>query len=192
MDLDCKQMDIRTLCLGVLTLKDATGYEIKKMCEEGALCHFLDASFGSIYPALSKLTEEGLVSCREESQPKRPDKKVYSITETGRVEFRAALQRPLLEDKYRSDFLFVSLFADQLPPGHMHQLIDNQITWLKQQAEHMSDGIRDSESAGAQFVSGFGQASTKAIIEYLEQHRRSLETAAQSTKTVTTSVTEDA
>jgi len=187
-------MDIRTLCLGVLTLKDSTGYEIKKMCEEGALCHFLDASFGSIYPALSRLTEEGLVSCREESQPKRPDKKIYSITDKGRREFRQSLTRPLLEDKYRSDFLFVSLFADLLPPGHMHELIDNQIVWLKQQAEHMSEGIRDcdSSSAGAQFVSGFGQASTKAIIEYLEKHRRSLETAATQTENVKTPVKEDA
>lgn len=185
-------MDIRTLCLGVLTLKDSTGYEIKKMCEEGALCHFLDASFGSIYPALSRLTEEGLVSCREESQPKRPAKKIYSITQRGREEFRESLTKPLLEDKYRSDFLFVSLFADLLPPGHMHELIDNQITWMKQQAEHMAEGISDSNSAGAQFVSGFGQASTKAIIQYLEKHRQSLETAATKTKNVKTPVKEDA
>jgi PadR family transcriptional regulator AphA len=51
-------MDIRTLCLGILTFGDATGYTIKKRLE-GPLRHFYDASFGSIYPALRKLTDAG-------------------------------------------------------------------------------------------------------------------------------------
>ena len=54
-------MNVRTLCLGVLSLGEATGYEIKKLLES-RFCHFYDASFGSIYPARTKLTGEGMVS----------------------------------------------------------------------------------------------------------------------------------
>ena len=57
---------------------EATGYEIKKLFDEGGYQHFIEASFGSIYPALNRLTEEGLVSVRAEVQEKRPDRKVYS------------------------------------------------------------------------------------------------------------------
>src|ERR1043166_3201232 len=78
-------MDVRTICLGILTRGDATGYEIKKLFEDDDYQHFVEASFGSIYPALSRLTEEGLVSVREEAQEKRPDRKVYSITPAGRA-----------------------------------------------------------------------------------------------------------
>ena len=51
-------MNVRTLCLGVLSFGDATGYEIKKMAEDGLFSHFIEASFGSIYPALTKMTDE--------------------------------------------------------------------------------------------------------------------------------------
>ena len=53
-------MNVRTLCLGVLSFGEATGYEIKKEIEEGPFSHFIEASFGSIYPALTQLLGEGL------------------------------------------------------------------------------------------------------------------------------------
>ena len=69
-------MNVRTLCLGVLTAGEASGYEIKKDIEEGMFSHFIDASFGSIYPALTQLAGEGLLTVRAEEQTGKPDKKV--------------------------------------------------------------------------------------------------------------------
>src|SRR5262249_55228527 len=77
-------MDARVLCLGALHFGDASGYEIKKLFEEGDFSFFYETSFGSIYPALSRLVEDGLALVSEQAQDKRPDKKVYSITEKGR------------------------------------------------------------------------------------------------------------
>ena len=75
-------MDVKTLCLGVLTEGDKTGYEIKQRFEE-AFSHFFGAGFGSIYPALAELSRQGLVTCQSVEQDKRPDKKVYSLTAAG-------------------------------------------------------------------------------------------------------------
>ena len=36
-------MNVRTLCLGVLSSGEASGYEIKKEIEEGLFSHFIDA-----------------------------------------------------------------------------------------------------------------------------------------------------
>src|ERR1043166_9203888 len=106
-------MDVRTICLGILTRGDATGYEIKKIFEEDGLQHFVEASFGSIYPALGKLTEDGLVSVREEVQEKRPDRKVYSISPAGRAALLSALMKPLPEDRHRSPFVFAMLRSEE-------------------------------------------------------------------------------
>ena len=97
-------MDIKTLCLGILSLGDATGYEIKKIGAEGSFSFFSEASYGSIYPALGKLMEEGLVTCRAMAQDKRPDKKVYSLTESGREELTISLRKDPDPDKNRSEF----------------------------------------------------------------------------------------
>lgn len=52
-------MNVKTVCLAILTQGETTGYEIRKRSTEGDFSFFLEASFGSIYPALSKLEEDG-------------------------------------------------------------------------------------------------------------------------------------
>jgi PadR family transcriptional regulator, regulatory protein AphA len=120
-------MDVRTICLGILTRGEATGYEIKKLVEDGGYQHFAEASFGSIYPALSQLTQDGLVQVRAEVQDKRPDRKVYSITPAGRSEFLASLLKPMAEDRHRSPFMFAMLFSHLLPPERVTALLDGYI-----------------------------------------------------------------
>ena len=39
-------MDVRTICLGILTRGDATGYEIKNLFQDDGYQHFVEASFG--------------------------------------------------------------------------------------------------------------------------------------------------
>ena len=124
------------------------GYEIKKLFEDDGYQHFVEASFGSIYPALNRLTEEGFVSVREEAQEKRPDRKVYSITPAGRTAFIASLLKPLPEDRHRSPFVFAMLFADLLPKAHVAR-------WsmpISQQAEkklaHLNEQDRPIQTRG--------------------------------------------
>ena len=62
-------MDTRTLCLGVLTERPMSGYEIKKHFEQ-AFRHFFMAGFGSIYPALAELARDGLVTVESVEQAK--------------------------------------------------------------------------------------------------------------------------
>lgn len=170
-------MDVRTICLGILTRGDATGYEIKKLFEDDGYQHFVEASFGSIYPALSRLTEEGLVSLRAEAQEKRPDRKVYSITQAGRSAFLGALLKPLPEDRHRSPFVFAMLFAHLLPPERVHAMLDAYIrqseTKLAQIVQHQSAG----QTPGERFVMGLGRAIYVAMLEFLADHRAEIETA---------------
>ena len=61
-------MNVRTLCLSILFEGEATGYEIRRLCVEGECAYFVEASFGSIYPALAKLEDDGLVESRVAQQ----------------------------------------------------------------------------------------------------------------------------
>src|SRR5713226_8826002 len=133
------RMDVRTICHGILTRGDATGYEIKKLFDEDGYQHFVEASFGSIYPALSRLTEDGLVSVREEAQEKRPDRKVYSITRAGRAAFLTALMKPLPEDRHRSPFIFAMLFSHLLPPEHTRAMLDAYILQSRSKLAQIGD-----------------------------------------------------
>jgi DNA-binding PadR family transcriptional regulator len=168
-------MDVRTICLGILMREDATGYEIKKLCEDGGYQHFLEASFGSIYPALSRLCEDGLVSVREESQEKRPDRKVYSVTPTGRTAFLANLMKPLPEDRHRSPFVFAMLFADLLPEERVRALFDHYATEIGQKLSLLNHKSADFMRPGERFTLELGQTLYSATLEFLAQERAKFE-----------------
>jgi len=168
-------MDVRTICLGILTRGDATGYEIKKLFEEDGYQHFVEASFGSIYPALNRMTEEGLVSVREESQEKRPDRKVYSITKSGREAFVSSLMKPLPEDRHRSPFIFAMLFSDLLPPTRVSQMLNDYIAQAETKLAHLDDVRDKAKTEGEVFCSGIGRAVYIAILDFLRTHRAEVE-----------------
>ena len=171
-------MDVRTICLGILTRGDATGYEIKKLFDDDGYQHFVEASFGSIYPALNRLTEEGLVLVREEAQTKRPDRKVYSITQKGRNTFVASLLKPLTEDRHRSPFVFAMLFADLLPIERVTAMLDTYENQIETKFAQLNEP-KPAQTTGERFVSGFGRAVYVAMLAFLRTHRHEIETGAQ-------------
>jgi len=171
-------VDTKTLCLGVISRGAASGYEIKKAFEDGALNHIYDTSFGSIYPALTALTELGLAVCAEMAQDKRPDKKVYSITEAGRAALLSALMVPPAPDKFRSDFLFMMYFAELLPAARLAQLIDQRIAMYKACLENMAGHDPREFPAGGAFVHGLGTVIYQVSIDYMKANRDRLLSAA--------------
>jgi PadR family transcriptional regulator, regulatory protein AphA len=166
-------MDVKTLCLGVLSRGEASGYEIKKAFEEGPFSHFHQASFGSIYPALNALSADGLVVVRAQAQDKRPDKKIYSLAAKGHNALIAALMADPQPDAMRSDFLFILSFAQYLPVAHVERLIDARIAWYREMLARM-EGCHAEQPAGADFVRGMGIVIYRAAAEYLESHRDQL------------------
>ena len=165
-------MNVRTLCLGVLSFKEASGYELKKEIEEGMYSHFIDASFGSIYPALTQMNAEGLLTLRSEEQSGRPDKKVYAITDMGRANLAKSLAVLPAKDKFKSEFLFEMLLQHFVSLEHVNLAIDKQHSDIsKDLAKIAEKQIHQDKSkcdAGALFVLGYGESVLRAALNFLE------------------------
>ncbi len=130
-------MDVKTLCLGALTLGDATGYEIHKMFDDGPFGQFYDAGYGSIYPALGALLKADLVTVVQLAQEKRPDKKVYSLTPSGLALFKKALAEPPAKDRFRSDHIVRLFFADYMSKSDLQAVYDSYLCHFQTQAEKL-------------------------------------------------------
>lgn len=164
-------MNVRTLCLGVLQFGEATGYEIKKTVEEGMFNHFIEASYGSIYPALTRMADEGLVTLRQETQSGRPDKKIYAITPAGSAELVRTLSAVPGPDKFKSEFLFVMLLADRLPREHISRVYEGRLADLRAELEELRSCAAECQHQGSRFVVGYGLAVYEASVRYLESQR---------------------
>ena len=168
-------MNVRTLCLGILSAGEASGYEIKKDIEEGMFSHFIDASFGSIYPALTQLAGEGLVTVHAEEQTGKPDKKVYAITQKGEETLARSIAVLPARDKYKSEFLFQMLLQEYMTPQLMLAAVDKQLADLTGDLDHMA-GCNCSEQPhlGARFVKDYGQAVLTAAVTVLNEKKAEL------------------
>ncbi|GAB6042906.1 helix-turn-helix transcriptional regulator [Endothiovibrio diazotrophicus] len=171
-------MDVKTLTLGVLCLGEASGYEIKKRFED-AFQHFFAAGFGSIYPALKKAEEEGLVTCTEVPQEGRPDKKVYRITAAGRAAFAAELAATSPEHKVRSEFLVLIYFAHLLPPARLAEVLEERQRGFEEMRRMVEGCDVECPEAGEltpalRFVAGYATAVFGAAIDYIDAHKGEL------------------
>lgn len=168
-------MNVRTLCLAILNCGQGTGYEIRKLVSDGHFSHFVDASFGSIYPALNKMEADGLVVSHEEKQEGKPNRKVYSITDLGREEFLNALTKPAQKDVFKSEFLLLAMCAELMQPADVKRALDMQIQYLKTELAQIDNDVREVDLAGAEWVANYGRACLGEGLRYIESHRSHLE-----------------
>lgn len=169
-----RAMDVKTVCLGMLTDGPASGYDMKK-CFESTFGHFFPAGYGSIYPALATLARNGFVEFEEVPQEGKPDRKVYSITEEGREELHKGLANPKPSHKVRSEFLAMMCFAHLMSDEQINEVIDNKLLeldgFLNLFAECPAERCGGKASIGTQFVAGFGRHIASSLRTYIEDNR---------------------
>ncbi len=169
-------MDVKTVCLGMLTDGAASGYDLKKQFES-TFGHFFSAGYGSIYPALSSLAADGLVECEEIAQEGKPDRKLYRITEAGREQLVAALDKPNPSHKVRSEFLATIWFAHLMTDEQVHAVLShrmNEIAEYLKMFETLEQEVSADTPAGTRFVCGCGKTVMQALQNYIESHGHEL------------------
>ncbi len=95
--------------LGLLSYIDATGYDLTKFFED-SLNNFWHAQSSQIYRELDRMEQKGWVASRSVVQDKRPNKRVYAITEDGRGEYRRWLSETAPPFDYPHESLLMRVF----------------------------------------------------------------------------------
>lgn len=126
-------MSIKYAMLGILAEKDLHGYELKSSFDE-KVGDFWSLNYGQIYSTLDRLEKEDLVAHDRQSQERRPDRKIYSITNKGREALQEWLSEPVSKVRALRDEFFVKLlFMDKRNPAPVLELIEKQkALYLKQ------------------------------------------------------------
>ncbi len=117
-------MSLKHALLGFINYGPMTGYELKKFFDT-SVAHFWNAELSQIYPALKQLEGEGLVEMKVEVQEDRPNRKVYSITDTGRRELLDWLATPAQHEQVREPILIKVFFGSSLPKPELISVLQN-------------------------------------------------------------------
>lgn len=125
-------MALRYAILGLLNYREMTGYELKKLFDD-SIRNVWHASMSQIYRELNALEKEEHVRSVIQPQSDRPDKRIYSITESGKAAFKEWIMT--FPEKYskekRDEFCLRLFFGSRLT----YQELISQFEKLKKEKE---------------------------------------------------------
>lgn len=163
-------VSLRYFVLGVLAQESMSGYDIKRFLK--SLNWLIGSpSGGSLYPILRSLLKEGLVTVEVIPGVDRPPKKVYTITEAGRQEFRSWIEQPVAPGAPLKAFVMRLLLADSHP---QRRFLANLQQRRVQVAAHSSalacaraeEAVNDD--LGQQLAIDYGLALARAELAWLD------------------------
>ena len=135
-------MSLQYGLLGLLNYKSMTGYDLKQLFDN-SLNFFWSAHVSQIYRELNSLEKNGFITSKIEPQEKRPDRKVYDITQEGRETFFKWLTKfpEQLNETVRSEFVMRVFFSNKIGLDELAY----EIKRYKKENEQMVDELKNIE-----------------------------------------------
>ncbi|PSF13296.1 hypothetical protein C7H09_01395 [Marinobacter fuscus] len=130
------------LVLGILLREPKSGYDIVK-----ELASFRPAKSSQIYPILAKLEANGFVDCTQVQQDGKPNKKVYSVTSTGKAKLEAWLDTEPEPPVIRDDFLSMVYSVWIKEPETLERLIKDRKTYMEQRLDFFTEKLAVMEAS---------------------------------------------
>ncbi len=124
--------------LGLLNYGSMTGYEINKAFKD-SLSYFWNAQTSQIYRELQTIKKNGWATDKIVEQIGKPDKKVFTITESGRTELNRWLVEDNTEFITRIPILMKTFFRGE-------RSIDENIEYFTQLANMGTDFLRQFQN----------------------------------------------
>lgn len=134
---------IRTLLLGVLVQQGPKhGYEIRQELESWNAEQWANIAYGSIYFALKKMAEEGLIKVLENKENEKPGRILYEITPAGKNQFMDLLRKQWWEIKPIIDPFQVALtFMNCMPKEEIVLALEHKAAILRANIKSMAHSI---------------------------------------------------
>lgn len=165
-----RAVSIRHLILGLLTQQPMSGYDVKRFLK--SLSWLVDSpSFGSIYPTLRALQEDGLVTMKETPRQGKQPRKIYTITEAGRQALREWVDQPTSPDVSLKTFLMRLVLADSFSHTglivHLQQR-RSQIATHYAALKQITETLDEPTDSRQRLTFGYGLALATAELTWLD------------------------
>jgi DNA-binding PadR family transcriptional regulator len=149
--------------LGLLHEGPMTGWELVAVAQE-RIGNFWTLTQSQVYRELAAMAAAGLV---EVGPPGPRDRKPHAITDAGRAEFAAWLERKPGPDQVRIPLLLTLAFARHLPPARLAELV------AAERAEH-AERLARYEAAREALAAAPGDRIRLVTLEFGLRHERAV------------------
>jgi len=155
------------LLLGVLMNGKMHGYRLNEYVKH-VMSFYTDLKKSTVYYILNQLEKNGYVSFELEREGKRPERRIYEITDKGKTFFYELLRDSLRNYTQTSfgDDIAVS-FIDSLPPKEVRELLINKRQKIEDQSKQYK-GIGD-HGGSLQYVINHNIVHLEADISWVDE-----------------------
>jgi PadR family transcriptional regulator, regulatory protein AphA len=156
-------MSVDHIVLGIIGLAPSTGYDMRAEIEKGSIGLLSALSFGSIYPRVRALQDEGFVRMEQEDKDGRK-RKLYELTAKGWQE----LQRWLMDEEAAyplpmRDELLVKILFWGIAGAERHALREH-LQARREESEELLAYLRSLQSDSVTFIDEYGML----VFSYME------------------------
>lgn len=158
----------KLIILGLLKNKPMHGYEIQTIIQVSRVDQWANVLSGSIYYALNKMEEEGIIETVKEERTGARIRKIYGITAKGEEEYVNLLKDHLHTPPHslKSDFMVSLAMISQLPKDEAITLLKSNLSQLEKAKSEWEMGKMNKTISGAyNQVMEFAFDTTLEIIE---------------------------
>ena len=131
-------MSLPHIILGMLHQKPRSGYDLNKQLET-TIHYFWDADISRIYRSLRDMEIKSWVQHETVVQKDHPNKKVYSLTDSGGEELRRWLAEPGKAPGTRNPFLAQLHFSDAIPVEAQLNVLKEHLSSLQADLQELED-----------------------------------------------------
>lgn len=158
-------MSLQYAVLGILTYSPMSGYDLGKIFNK-SVNYTWTASLSQIYRELAALEKKEYVSSNIQQQDDRPDKKMYCITEEGRLAFLGWLNDfpETFSSPKRDEFTLRIFFASKVDDDELIKQFERFIAERRNFNAAMEEGEKNFMEMARSFKQGAAAA--------MQEHKR--------------------
>jgi len=165
-----RAVSIRHLILGLLTQQPMSGYDIKRFLK--SLSWLIDSpSFGSLYPTLHAMREDGLVTVEVVPRQGKPPRKIYTIMEAGGQALREWVDQPIAPGASLRTFVMRLILSSNFSYtgliAHLQQR-RSQVAIHHATMEQIAGALDETIDSGQRLAFGYGLALAAAELAWLD------------------------
>lgn len=152
------------------------GYEIQQLIQTSRIDTWANLLSGSIYYALNKMEQEGLIRTEAEERTGARLRKIYAITEAGEAAFQQMVRESLTLTPHsvKSDFTLALSWVESIPKEEALALLQQNLQQLEETLSLWRKGREIKQNYGG--INAFAEASfdnglalLQLDIDYLNQ-----------------------
>lgn len=159
-------MTVQYALLGLLHGEPRHGYELKQAFDR-VLSPQRPLPFGQVYASLARLERDGRVAIEGVERVDGPDRKRYSITDSGRADLRAWLAEPLRPEPHLQTELYLKVVLAILLGQPLDELIDTQRRSHLARMRELT-ALRRSEPLPTALLADYATYHLEADLRWLE------------------------